>query len=127
VPRYVAVPIPVSEFVQDYPHATGRPVSPLGFAAFGPDPVDLAERLSYADFAGMHVVLVLVDDTNLFLALAIAPDEVLDGYPPDYIKLQITDWGDSNPDDVRERVRQQGGQLWEGVLLPGGWRDNANQ
>jgi hypothetical protein len=125
--RYQAIPIPAEEFVRDFPNTRGRPVSPLGALAFGPEPVAISERLARPDFEGMHVVMVLIDDADLYLALAIAPDETIAGYPPDYVKLQVTDWGGASVDEVRERVRRQGGPFWEGVVLPTGWRKDANR
>ena len=122
--RYVAIGMSAAEFARDYPNAVGRPANPTGFAAFGPAPVQIAERLGRSDFASTCVYLVLVGDADLYLAFACAGEEPVGGYPPDRIKLQVTEWGDTvDPKAVRERVRSApttDGTDYVGVILPKG-------
>lgn len=113
---YVAVRTKRDDFVRHYPEALGTPVGESGFAAFGSAPVRLAQKLRQPDFDEAQVFVVLVDDADVYLALA--PHGTAIGYPPEHVKVRITDFGpDVDPESVRQRVRTQGGDVWSGTLI----------
>jgi hypothetical protein len=123
---YLAVPISRDDFVSDYPEALGEPVGALGFLAFGSAPVQVGQILRRPDFDEVQPYILLVGDTDLYLAFAALDDSKVDGYPPDHVRLRVTEWGAGvDVEAVRERVRSQPGSFFEGVILPPGWRGSA--
>lgn len=121
--RYIARGIAAAEFVNDYPDAVGRSTNAAGHAAFGPDPVRIADKLGRPDFDSTLVYLVLVDDTRLYLAFSEADEGPIDGYPPAHIKLQVIELDDGlDLEAIGRRIRAESsptGTSFEGVILPG--------
>jgi hypothetical protein len=113
---YTAIRTSRDDFVSQYPDAVAEPVGDLGFAAFGSAPIDLAEKLRRPDFDETQMFLVLVRDEDLYLAFA--PDGEPVGYPPEYVRVRVTDWGpDIDPESVRHQVRTESDvDVWSGKL-----------
>jgi hypothetical protein len=114
---YVAIRTSRDHIVTQYPQAVAEPVGELGFAAFGSGPIQVAEKLRRPDFDETQMFIVLV--RNEYLYLAFAPSGEAVRYPPQYLKLRVTDWGpDIDPESVRQQVRTESDvDAWSGEVV----------
>ena len=114
---YVAVRTSRDEILGHYPDAVAEPVGELGFAAFGNGPIPLGKRLGRPDFDQTQMFVILVRDEDLYLAFA--PDGEAVGYPPEHVRLRVTDWGPNvDPESVRQHVRaERDVDAWSGELF----------
>lgn len=114
---YIAVRTSRDEFLSHYPDVIAEPVGQLGFAAFGNGPIPLGEKLRRPDFDEMQMFIVLARDEDLYVAFAPHGEAV--GYPPEHVRLRVTDWGpDVEPESVRRHVRaKRDVDAWSGELV----------
>lgn len=113
---YIAIRTTRDTFISDFPDAVAEPVGKSGFAAFGSAPVRVRDKLATPDLAA-QMFIVLVADEHVCLAFAAHGEAV--GYPPEGVRLRITDLGRGVDLEVlRQRVRAgQRDDVWTGVLV----------